>query len=68
MMNDIALWKGSDSDSDDGLNIAEQNEAAAYGVTRLAPKSDDTIASKSTTKGCKCVVFLFLKQQKVKDT
>ena len=68
MINDIADWKGSDSNSDDELNFAEQNGAQAYGLTRSARKSEVAVASKSTTKGCKCVASLFLKQQKVKDT
>ena len=61
MINDIADWRENDLDSDDELNGAE-----AYGMTRSATKSSVAIASKSTTKGCKCV-FLFLKQQKAID-
>ena len=67
MINGIPDWKGSDKDSNDEL-IAEQNGAEAYGVTRSASKSNVAIASKLTAKGCKCVVFLLLKQQKAKDT
>ena len=66
MINDIADWRENDLDSDDELNVAEQNGAEAYGMTRSATKSSVAIASKSTTKGCKCV-FLFLKQQKAID-
>ena len=64
MINDIANWRGIDSDSDDELDVAEQNGAEAYGVTGSATKFNVAIASKSTTKGCKCVVFLFLILQK----